>query len=519
MERKIIVLFFVGILALSVFASFSETPIIAVSGNNGSGINETGNQTDNDSNETSSQNNTNGSGNQSINNNNETGQNHNDSEDNPDENKNTTGDSNSEGKNGSKGRPWSDVSEELWNKGIGKGLDKALNKGHGKWDTNDKKDHWINKFKNITNEKVQEKFNNTGRAFGQFKQQMKFFGGMGYENGYTTGDLIHFAFDDKNGTILSYTLMRNNSNITVFDLVEIEPFIPKNNPTVHGAVWRCNAENVKLEAHDNPTGLLKYKSYENKTVTFYLADNITVSETNSSNILSVSGAISGKIVVTGAIMENNTTGSTLTADTNTVNISLYENSHVFFLASPVEGMGVGIAKRNENKIQNAIANGKVGARIFAQKKNQTHNETYSDINTTTEVEEGKVEIIIDSTEETGKTIVVDIDFETLNVTDTSDVVVMFDGKEINMADDYDDVLNSSDDGNESEYLIVIGSNGVQVLVSIPSFSEHTITISQISAAVSDGTDKTTAEDNTVILLVFAIIVIAIISYAFYSRKK
>ncbi len=515
---------FVGMLALSVFASFDKTSVIADSGNDESGVNETGNQTNGDSNETVSQNTTSNNGNQTEDNNNETGSNQNDTQDNSDDEaeeepaENTT---NSGRNNKSKGRPWSDVSDEIWNKGIGKGLDKAFNKSRGRWndEIEEKKNEWKDKFENVTDEEVQEKFNNSGRSFGHFKQQLKFFGGMSYDNGYISGDLIHFMFDEENGTIFSYTLIRNNSNVTVFDLVEISPFTAEDEPVAHGAVWRCNAEKVRLEAHDNPTALLKVKSFENKTVVFYLSDNITVSATNSSNILSVSGDVDGKLVVTGPLAGNNTTGSGITISPDMVNVTLYENSHVFFLANPVEGMGVGISEKNENKLQNAIANGKVGARVFAQKKNQTHNETYSDIETTTDVEEGKVEIIVNSTEENGKTIVVDIDFETLNVTDPSDVVVMFDGEEINMADDYDDVLNSSDDGNNSEYLIVIGSNGVQVLVSIPSFSEHTITISQASSVIDKDVDKTTADDNTIVLLVFAIIIIAIIAYALYNRKK
>jgi hypothetical protein len=524
MRKEIIVMVFVGMLALTVFASFDQTYVIASSENGENGVNETGNQTNGDLDETVYQNNTTNNGNQTDDNVNETGSNQNNTQNNSEDEteEEPADDSNSGSNNKSKGRPWSDVSEEVWNKGIGKGLDKAFNKSHGRWaddEIEEKKNEWKKKFENITNEEIQEKFNNSGRAFGHFKQQLKFFGGLSYEKGYTSGDLIHFMFDEEKGTILSYTLMRNNSNVTVFDLVEITPFTPKDDPVAHGAVWRCNAEKVRLEAHDNPTALLKVKSFENKTVAFYLSDNITVSTTNSSNILSVSGDIDGKLVVTGPIAGNNTTGSMITIGSDMVNVTLYENSHVFFLATPVEGIGVGISEENENKIQNAIANGKVGARVFAQKKNQTHDETYSDMETTTDVKEGKVEIIVNSTEKTGKTIVVDIDFETMNVTDPSDVVVMFDGEEISMADDYDDILNSSDDGNNSEYLIVFGSNGVQVLVSIPSFSEHTITISQASSVIDKDDDKTTAYDSTVVLLVFAVIIIAIIAYAVYNRKK
>jgi hypothetical protein len=44
-----------------------------------------------------------------------------------------------------------------------------------------------------------------------------------------------------------------------------------------------------------------------------------------------------------------------------------------------------------------------------------------------------------------------------------------------MADDINDVLDPNNDGSHPEYLIVLGSNGTQLLVSIPHFSEHSIT--------------------------------------------
>lgn len=533
MKKQIIVLVLVGILALSFFVSFDKNIVVAYSDYNENGVNETGNQTNNDTNETIPGNYTNNNGNQTggneggtnatdnqTNNDTNEGSNQNDSQEHS--NGNITDDPNSAINNISKGRPWSNVSEGLWNKGLGKGLDKILNKSHGRTyeDMEEEINEWKNKFKNITDKELQEKINQSKKLFGQFKQELKFFGRMKYENGFASGNLIQFMFDEMNGTILSYTLLKENSKISVFDLVEIDPFVPKDDPYTRGAVWRCNAENVKLEAHDNPTALLKIKSHQNKTVTFHLSDNITLSETNSNNILSISGAIDGKLVVAGSIKDNNTTDSEIILNSDMISISLYNNSQVFFIASPVEGIGVGIEIENENKIQNAIANGKVGARIYVQKKNQTHNETYTDIDIKTEIAEGKVVIVVNSTEKNGKTVVVDIDFETMNISESSEIIVIFDGEEITMADNYEDLFNSSNNVNESKYLIILGTNGIQVLVSIPSFSEHTITISQASIDLEeDEDDQTPVENYTIYLLVFAVIIITILLYAFYNKRK
>jgi predicted transcriptional regulator len=50
--------------------------------------------------------------------------------------------------------------------------------------------------------------------------------------------------------------------------------------------------------------------------------------------------------------------------------------------------------------------------------------------------------------------------------------------EIGLADNYADILDPTDE-NEPEYLILKGGKGAQILVSIPSFSTRTITITTL----------------------------------------
>ncbi|UCH72304.1 MAG: hypothetical protein JSW62_01795, partial [Thermoplasmatales archaeon] len=74
----------------------------------------------------------------------------------------------------------------------------------------------------------------------------------------------------------------------------------------------------------------------------------------------------------------------------------------------------------------------------------------------------------------GKTIVITIGMGIFNFEE--DIVIEYDGESIRMADDLSDALDPNDDGSHPEYLITIGSNGAQILVSIPHFSEHSISI-------------------------------------------
>ncbi len=66
--------------------------------------------------------------------------------------------------------------------------------------------------------------------------------------------------------------------------------------------------------------------------------------------------------------------------------------------------------------------------------------------------------------------------------------ILFDGVPIGAASSYADVLNAADDAGVAEYHIITSSvsGASQVLVSVPHFSTHTVTIR--SAESGAGTD-------------------------------
>jgi hypothetical protein len=73
--------------------------------------------------------------------------------------------------------------------------------------------------------------------------------------------------------------------------------------------------------------------------------------------------------------------------------------------------------------------------------------------------------------------------EGVNVTEAADELeVAFDNETIAMADDLEDVLDASDDDGEPEYLVMAGSDGVEVLVSVPHFSPHTVEVYQTQSS-------------------------------------
>ena len=137
----------------------------------------------------------------------------------------------------------------------------------------------------------------------------------------------------------------------------------------------------------------------------------------------------------------------------------------------------------------------------------------------TKVEIGEVELKVSSEEEMKKTIIINIDNQTLPVSKPTDVLVLYDGGEISLADNYEDVLNPLDDISP-EYLLLFGKNGMQALVSV-SLSEHTITIKTKIAEPPSGPSEAPSEPPNIWLLASACAGVAItagLALAFYRKK-
>lgn len=81
--------------------------------------------------------------------------------------------------------------------------------------------------------------------------------------------------------------------------------------------------------------------------------------------------------------------------------------------------------------------------------------------------------------------------EGVDMAEAADVLtVRYDNETIEAADDLDDVLDWSDDGGEPEYLLLVGGEEVEVLVSVPHFSPHTIEVVETASSGDEAVDGT-----------------------------
>ncbi|MFW6304307.1 MAG: PepSY domain-containing protein [Candidatus Saliniplasma sp.] len=134
----------------------------------------------------------------------------------------------------------------------------------------------------------------------------------------------------------------------------------------------------------------------------------------------------------------------------------------------------------ERNISNSISQGKIGGEVIIDKNREGFSEmsvSYTDMQMMTQVRDrDRVQITVssDTLGGEGKIIAAKMYREAFNIDSLEELEVTFDGEEIEMAEDYEDLLES----DEAKYLVSMGSEKIEVLVMVPHFSTHTIDIAR-----------------------------------------
>ena len=177
------------------------------------------------------------------------------------------------------------------------------------------------------------------------------------------------------------------------------------------------------------------------------------------------------------------------------------------------------------EIERSIRTGNVGAELIIQDEENAEFEhdilIYNGIEIDLiSINRENISIIVNGDENgPGKTIAITTGLDLFS--SINDLVVKYDGELIQMADDIEDVLNPNNDGIHAEYLVTKGTEGIEILLSIPHFSEHEITISgfQPEGAVEDLVE--TVGGFTVFVTYISICIIAGLLFvgAIFVRRK
>jgi hypothetical protein len=156
------------------------------------------------------------------------------------------------------------------------------------------------------------------------------------------------------------------------------------------------------------------------------------------------------------------------------------------------------------EINQAIETGDVGAEVVVQPETEESMVfSYNDVTVDPfEITDESISLLVNGDETgAGKTIVVTIEGFALD----QEVVVAYDGIPLTLADGIQDVLDPNNDGSIAEYIAVQDPDGTRaIMVSVPHFSEHEITIYTLGEVVE------AINFVTALVVYFAIIVVTAI---------
>ncbi len=314
-------------------------------------------------------------------------------------------------------------------------------------------------------------------------------------NNYT-GKYVNFSYNSSTGEITNFTL----GGTPVFSSILIDDWSPDMKlkgseirfETKFQSKGEDGVERITLEIHDNPKGLIKVDVKGNRNVTFVLADGISGEVGDPENAVNLSGELNGTLVQIGH--ENGTVDFSKDNKNFTANVT---DAKLMFRTHPVTVM-TQAQFNHRNQVTAGIMAGDVGAEVDIEGEDSTSTVVYDSLNISIEqVENNTVSIDISSELSQGTTVSLSVSSDILEVMQEENVTILFDGEQIQMADNYDDIMNPDDDGGAAEYLVVVGSEDVEVLVSIPHFSAHSITITtgDAGATLPDGATIPDAEEE------------------------
>jgi hypothetical protein len=321
---------------------------------------------------------------------------------------------------------------------------------------------------------------NTGAVIGQMKSEEK-----GKEKGVEKreeehmrfnksgddyiGKFVSFTFNDSTMKIENYTL----NNTTVFTSINISSFSDVEKIKVKGSEVKIEGEkDVKIDIHDNPTGLLKIDAEEGTIINLTVGSNIAITPTSNTTLKLNSSALEAILMIVGAgkpgIDYISVNGSFITVK--------LEHGKLIFRARPALDYG---DRENRGKLEMEMARGHVGGELHIKGMKSYDVVIYRDVEinvTNVDTANKTINVSVSSDIPEGKFIVFNIDSEVLGAIQQGGYKVLIDGTAIPQANNLQDLIDAKAKNETSRYLVTIGTSGAQVIVYVQKFSEHVITI-------------------------------------------
>ena len=303
------------------------------------------------------------------------------------------------------------------------------------------------------------------------------------EGGTSYGHYVTYTFNES-GEIRDFTI----SGDMIFNLIRISDF-DYSYESLQGAVARYVGTSSLFLLHDNPTAAMQVKALADKTVIFALvevveAEKMEDSANNTISIKLTKANFEGYLILCRDFLaeDSDMSGLDVEITDGTITVELVGNSQVMFRATPMEPQyfqtQYNYSERMSymhQRMNQEIALGRVGAELTIRDRGNTScllNHTPVNLHVR-EAIQNRVVIGVESEMEEGQVVTINLDGETIDLTNPERIRLRYDGVVLERARNIDELFAG---GNRPLCYLLQDNDTVSMAVYIPEFSEHEIII-------------------------------------------
>jgi hypothetical protein len=284
--------------------------------------------------------------------------------------------------------------------------------------------------------------------------------GMGFmhSQGSNFGDFVTFSVDNTTGTVMNYGIL----GITVFDSIKVAGLDFKDQKTM-GALTRISYkdDSAVIELHDNPAAVINIRTKAATTITFDLADGVKASKEN--NIVKIQDGN-----LTAFIVSTNTTSINIVDG----NVSIESSrGNAVFRAVPVNMPMDGMHQKFMGEMMKNRAGAEVSIGLSDKYSIVNYSENMNII--LRSMERNRMRMTINSTDQTGKFIMMNLDNSSLMWSHGQKIRLYLDNMSMRQVMTAEELYDAKE---SCFWLTMSGDNRMQAMMYIANFSERVVDV-------------------------------------------
>lgn len=297
------------------------------------------------------------------------------------------------------------------------------------------------------------------------------------------------SFDPIENGISNYSFnIDQDQQLRIFDKITVEEF-GKYEESIKGQTYFSKGQAAEFQLFDNPSTMLKMDVHSleesGRQVSFSLGD-MEVSDEGDGDMVNIGGEGHSGNLISLDISDPDQSAPSETNDftvenDNRISFTVEDKATIIFRME-----NEGLSDEISSFVREKMRNGEIGAEFRIESSKDDYNHmyfSYRDVDVKAQMkDENKLEMLVSSETlgDEGTLVLLDVSSAVMDVSSEEHIDMSFDGGTVSFMEDASEVSESDD----PSYTLVNGEEGTHILVKVPSFSTHSITVENIRDVVN-----------------------------------